>query len=293
MKKAVVWILVFVFLAIYVFVCYADEPIPFELEKRIHFVSDECFIVRDDGTVFMNRAAKDAFPDVLEWKDIQAISVDTSTVVGLRTDGTVVATGSDNNFGVLDVTNWKNIVEVAADLWCTYALNSDGELIHTGEIFSEDRETFYKYEWKNLKQIVAEAGYLFALTNDGHVISTYDDDFTQLEDVQHMFAEDMGVDFIHGDGAHSFYSIYGGGFVYINENKTPLSQTSMYSGRSIDLDIHGNIHSSEFSPYYQLDADNIIAVCGGIYVDKDGVLYSIEVIDADEPLPTFDLSRYQ
>lgn len=286
-------------------VCYAEELLPYALERRIYFVNDECFIVKDDGTVYLNQAAKKDFPEVAEWTDIQAVSVDASTVLGLRRDGRVVATGSDNNFGVLEVDGWTDMVQVEADLWCSYGLTEDGDLIHTGEIFHEDQETFARYEWRNLKEIAADSGYLFALTDDGHVISTYDDDFSELEDVVHIYAEHMDAYFLHGDGSYSLYSIYGGGFLCRNRERQPLypdrvrypAQISIFRERwgshSVYLDSYGRLHADEYSSYRQLDAENIIAVCGGIYVDEDGGLHSIVEMDAEEPLPVFDLSRYQ
>ena len=305
MKKVVAVLLVLACLWGTVTVGSAEELLPYALERRIYSVNDECFIVKDDGTVFLNRAAKKDFPEVAEWKDIQAISVDASTVLGLRRDGTVVATGSDNNFGVLDVNGWKDMIQVEADLWCSYGLTKDGDLIHTGEIFHEYQETFARYEWRNLKEIAADSGYLFALTEDGHVFSTYDDDFSALEDVVHIYAEHMEAYFLHGDGSYSLYSIYGGGFLCRNRDRQPLypdrvrypAQISIFRERwgshSVYLDSYGGLHADEYSSYRQLDAENILAVCGGIYVDEKGGLHSIVEMDAEEPLPTIDLSRYQ
>lgn len=305
MKKLVAALLVLACLWGTVTVGCAEELLPYALERRIYFVNDECFIVKDDGTVFLNRAAKKDFPEVAEWTDIQAISVDASTVLGLKQDGTVVATGNDNNFGVLNVDGWKDMIQVEADLWCSYGLTKEGDLIHTGEIFHEDQETFALYEWRNLKEIAADSGYLFAITDDGHVISTFDDDFSELEDVVHIYAEHMDAYFLHGDGSYSLYSIYGEDFLCRNRERQPLypnrerhpAQISIFRGRagshSVYLDSYGKLHADELSEYHQLDAEFILAVCGGIYVDEDGGLHSIVEMDTEEPLPTIDLSRYQ
>ena len=45
-----------------------------EVARRISFVGEECFIVCDDGTVFMNNIAKEEYPEVEEWKEIISIS---------------------------------------------------------------------------------------------------------------------------------------------------------------------------------------------------------------------------
>ena len=43
------------------------------------------------------------------------LSAETGCIVGLRSDGTVVATGVDNMEGQCNVDDWTNIVAVATD----------------------------------------------------------------------------------------------------------------------------------------------------------------------------------
>ena len=51
--------------------------------------------------------------------------------VGLKADGTVVATGL-NNYGQCDVAAWKDVVAISAGSWHTVGLLSDGTLVATG-----------------------------------------------------------------------------------------------------------------------------------------------------------------
>lgn len=278
------------------------EPIPWQLERRIIFSRDECFIVRDDGTVFMNRAAKEEFPEAAQWTDIREISISSSSMVGLKTDGTVIATGPANSFGKLDTGAWTDIVQVEATIWCTYALNSKGELLYVGHMPEEDQAVFDRYEWKNLKQIESDGWYLFALTEDGHVLSTFDDDFSEMEYVEHIFCDyiEQSATFIHDDGSQSFYSTYGHGFVHTYRRPYPVVQVTYFAyGANKSncpnfnaLDTNGKIRAYGFSPYVGFDAEDVVAVCGGIYVDGDGVLHSIVDVEAEEALPVFDLGRY-
>ena len=92
-----------------------------EVARRISFVGEECFIVCDDGTVFMNNIAKEEYPEVEEWKEIISISSSSNSVVGLKKDGTVVATG-DNYEGKLNTQEWSKIVQVEAGVWGTFAV---------------------------------------------------------------------------------------------------------------------------------------------------------------------------
>lgn len=65
MKKAILLI----FLLVYILcpaaqAAAAVKPVPWQLKRRIIFSMDECFIVRDKGRVFMNRAAGESFSEV-------------------------------------------------------------------------------------------------------------------------------------------------------------------------------------------------------------------------------------
>ena len=51
--------------------------------------------------------------------------------VGLRSDGTVVATG-DNDYGQCDVSGWTDIVAIHAGDRYTVGLKSDGTIVTTG-----------------------------------------------------------------------------------------------------------------------------------------------------------------
>ena len=69
----------------------------------------------------MNNIAKEEYPEVEEWKEIIAISSSANSVVGLKKDGTVVATG-DNYEGKLNTQEWSKIVQVKAGVWGTFAV---------------------------------------------------------------------------------------------------------------------------------------------------------------------------
>ena len=51
--------------------------------------------------------------EVSRWTDIVQISTQGDFTVGLKSDGTVVATG-DNSSGQCNVTEWRDIVSVSA-----------------------------------------------------------------------------------------------------------------------------------------------------------------------------------
>lgn len=68
---------------------------------------------------------------VADWTGIVAIDASDSHVVGLKTDGTVVAAGP-NYSGRCDVSDWTDIVQIAAGGYCTLGLRADGTIVYAG-----------------------------------------------------------------------------------------------------------------------------------------------------------------
>jgi len=93
--------------------------------------------LKTDGTVVISKSYTTSKTnlndyDVSSWKDIIAISKSNNTLLGLKRDGTVVATGN-NDQKQLDVSDWKNIVAIASGDWISIGLRSDGTLVIAGK----------------------------------------------------------------------------------------------------------------------------------------------------------------
>ena len=67
----------------------------------------------------------------LEWEDIVAISANGWHVVGLKSDGTVVAAGWNEN-GECDVEEWEDIVAISTGTSHTIGLKADGTVVAAG-----------------------------------------------------------------------------------------------------------------------------------------------------------------
>ena len=85
--------------------------------------------------------------NVDSWTDIVAVAARSNHTVGLRSDGTVVATGS-NEYGQCDVNSWTNIVAVAAGYYQTAGLRSDGTVVATGD---NEYGQCNVSDWKNIR----------------------------------------------------------------------------------------------------------------------------------------------
>ena len=102
--------------------------------------------LRKDGTVLATGSNGYGQCDVSSWRNIVAISAGDRHTVGLRADGTVVAVGY-NDTNACDVDHWTNIVAVSAGYGYTIGLCADGTMVATDSAFSGCDVT----EWRNIE----------------------------------------------------------------------------------------------------------------------------------------------
>ena len=105
--------------------------------------------------------------DTSSWMDVVAIAASDNHTVGLRADGTVVATGS-NEHSECNVNDWKNIVAIAAEYWHTIGLRADGTVVATG---SNEHGECNVSDWKNIVAIATGGAHTAGLHADGTVVT--------------------------------------------------------------------------------------------------------------------------
>ena len=84
------------------------------------------------------------------WDDVAVdgtIAADENHTVGLKSDGTVVAVGKNNN-GQCDVSEWTDIVAISAGASHTIGLKSDGTVVAVGSNSSSKCDVS---EWTDVK----------------------------------------------------------------------------------------------------------------------------------------------
>ena len=118
--------------------------------------------LKADGTVLCSYS--DLSATTSKWKDIVAISVGYSHIVGLKADGTVVAAG-DNSDYQCNVSDWKDVIRIAAGYDQTIGLKADGTVEYAGWLSKPD--------WKNITDVYASDGtsrFVLGVKKDGTVL---------------------------------------------------------------------------------------------------------------------------
>ena len=87
--------------------------------------------LKSDGTCVAVGRNNNGELNVTGWTDIVAIAVGVAHTVGLKSDGTCVAVGS-NTKGQCNVTGWNDIVAISAGEYSSIGLKSDGTCVAVG-----------------------------------------------------------------------------------------------------------------------------------------------------------------
>ena len=128
-----------------------------------------------DGTVVAVGSNDYGQCDVSSWTDIIAIAAGDRHTVGLRSDGTVAAAGS-NDFGQCNVSSWKNIMAIASGSLHTVGLHLDGTVAAVGANgFGQCKVS----GWTNIVAIASGSAHTVGLRSDGTVVAVGRNDYGQ------------------------------------------------------------------------------------------------------------------
>ena len=123
--------------------------------------------IRSDGTVVATGQNSDGRCDVDSWSDIVAVAAKEHTV-GLRSDGTVVAVGW-NEYGQCNIDSWSDIMAVAAGYNHTVGLRSDGTVVATGNNKNGQCDVD---SWTDIVVVAGGGWHTVGLRSDGTVVAT-------------------------------------------------------------------------------------------------------------------------
>ncbi len=147
-------------------------------ENNIVAGTDHTVGLKTDGTVVATGNNDYGECDVLGWTDIVAVAVGYNHTVGLKSDGTVTAVGGKYD-GQCNVSGWTDIVAVTTGSEFgeyTIGLKSDGTLVATGDNSYGQCNVL---GWSNIVGISAERTYIVGLKSDGTVVATGDNSYGQ------------------------------------------------------------------------------------------------------------------
>ena len=128
-----------------------------------------------DGTVVAAGSNYYGQCNVSTWRDIVAISANSVNTVGLRADGTVAAVGS-TDYNQCAVSAWRDIVAVAVGDVHTVGLRADGTVVAVG---------YNKYgqcdvsAWRDIVAVSAGSYHTVGLCADGTVVAVGANNFGQ------------------------------------------------------------------------------------------------------------------
>lgn len=172
-------------------------------------------IVYNDGTVeLISERENSNRPDlsaVNEWTDIVAVHSNTTAAIGIKKDGTVVATG-DNSKGQISVNDWQDISQAVVydtvsslDIESTEAfilgLKTDGTLVFSGQYFFEE-DVSELLAITDVREISYNYDSIILIKNDGTVVSLPN------SAVGDFFAEDKDIAYLGFDMSRQQYYLY-------------------------------------------------------------------------------------
>ncbi len=160
-----------------------------------------CVYLRSNGTVVARGENNDGKCIVSYWKNITAIATGLNHTVGLRANGTVMATG-DNDHGQCLVSGWSDICAIVANENITVGLKKDGRVVATG---LNHYEATSVSEWTDIVAISAGWYFTIGLKSDGTVVATgYNNDgqcnVTDWEDIVAISAGNYHTVGLKADG---------------------------------------------------------------------------------------------
>ena len=145
------------------------------LEKRnvygtYHDIEETAFTVavKSDGTVVATGSNNSGQCNVTSWSDIIAITTGSEHTIGLKANGTVVSAGS-NADNRRNVSNWRNIVAISAGAEHTVGLKADGTVVAVG---NNEYGQCNVSEWQDIVAISASSEHTLGLRADGVVVVT-------------------------------------------------------------------------------------------------------------------------
>ncbi len=236
-------------------------------------------LLKSDGTVICLGVGG---MDTSGWKKIIQLAARDNFAVGLKSDGTLVATG-DVSHGEGDVYNWRNVAQVDCGYQHTVAVTADGSVYYAG-VNLHGRASCEN--WSNVMRVLAGSDHLAAILSDGSVVAA-------------GYAADGRLDtgsfsdIVTGDvGGGSTFCVRRDGTVLVTgankkgednvQDWTNIVAISASGEHTVGLRSDGTVVATGSNEYGQCDTEgwrNIVAIAAGgnftVGVQADGSIVAV------------------
>ena len=148
-----------------------------DLRKKISAGGNHTVGLKPDGTVVATGYNGKEQCEVSGWTDIVAVSCGGQHTVGLKADGTLVATGC-NDEKQCDVLGLTDIIAISAGGYHTVGLKSNGAVVAVG---ANERKQCEVLGWTDIVEVFAARHHTVGLKSDGTVVATGSNEKEQCE----------------------------------------------------------------------------------------------------------------
>ena len=214
----------------------------------------------------------------------QTVSAGGFHTVGLKSDGTVVATkysgDSMFNYGQCDVSGWTDIVAVSGGGWHTVGLKSDGTVVAT----KNSGDSMFNYgqcdvsDWTDIVAVSAGTLHTVGLKSDGTVVAVGNNEYGQCDvsdwtDIVAVSAGDSHTVGLKSDGTVVAVGYNGDGQCDVND-WTDIVAISAGEFHTVGLKSDGTVVATNYSGkstdnYGQCDVNDwtdIVAISAGSFL---------------------------
>jgi len=211
--------------------------------------------LKSNGTVVAAGSNASGQCDVDDWEDIIQVTAGVYHTVGLKDDGTVVAAGS-NASGQCDVGDWEDIIQVAAGVHHTVGLKDDGTVVAVGD---NDHGQCNVSGWTDIVQVAAGGFHTVGLKNDGTVVAMGLNTYGQCnvgnwEDITQVAASESHTVGLKDDG-----TVVAVGWNLLGQcnvgDWTDIVQVAAGVLHTVGLKDDGTVVAVGWNAYGQLDVD--------------------------------------
>ncbi len=227
--------------------------------------------IRTDGTVVAVGSDYYGQIPLSDWSGITAVSAGGWHTVGLKADGTAVASG-DNRVGTCDVSGWTGVDAVSAGGYHSVGLKDDGRVVAVG---SNYRGQCNVSGWTDIVAISAGTEHTIGLRSDGTVVATGWNDYGQCN-----VSDWTGIVAVSANAYSTVGLRSDGTVVAVGENSsgqcnvsgwTGIAAVSAGNGHTVGMRSDGTVVAVGVNPYGQCN----VADWSGIVSIDAGWFYTV------------------